>query len=49
VLILYAPGFRDQAGRVARLLRKQSPTIAPIDPAAQAAAGAASPVVVVIS
>jgi LCP family protein required for cell wall assembly len=49
VLIMYAPGAREQAARVARLLTKQSPTVAPIDPSAQAAAGATAKVVVVIA
>ena len=47
--ILYAPGARTQAARLARLLDSRSPTIAPIDPVAQAAAGPATKVVAVIA
>jgi hypothetical protein len=46
--ILYASGARDQATRLARLLAGRAPTIAPIDPVAQAAAGSAAQVVAVI-
>jgi LCP family protein required for cell wall assembly len=46
VWILYAPGAQAQAQGVARLLSAQSPTVAPIDPASRAAAGAAQVVVV---
>ncbi len=48
-LILYAPGARGQAARLARLLAARDPTIAPIDPTAQAAAGLAVRLVVVIA
>jgi hypothetical protein len=47
--ILYAPRARSQAARLAKLLAARSPTIAPIDPVAQAAAGNATEVVAVIS
>jgi LCP family protein required for cell wall assembly len=46
--VLYSQGFQRQARLVARLLASQSPTVSPIDPAAQAAAGAGASVVVVI-
>jgi hypothetical protein len=45
--ILYAPGAQAQAQQLARLLSAQSPTVAPVDPASQAAAGTAAQVVVV--
>jgi LytR cell envelope-related transcriptional attenuator len=45
--ILYAPGARTQAIRLARLLARRAPTIAPIDPAAQSAAGNAAEIVAV--
>jgi LCP family protein required for cell wall assembly len=47
--ILYAPGERIQAARLAHLLAAQAPRIAPIDPTAQAAAGTTAKVVAVIS
>jgi hypothetical protein len=47
--ILYAPGARIQAARLAHLLAAQAPRIAPIDPTAQAAAGTTAKVVAVIS
>ena len=47
--ILYTPGERNQAARLAHLLRAQAPTIAPIDPVAQAAAGSATALAVVIT
>jgi hypothetical protein len=47
--ILYGPGARTQAARLARLLATRKPTIAPIDPVAQAAAGSATEVVAAIS
>ncbi len=46
--ILYAPGTRAQAARLARLLSARAPTIAPIDGVAQAAAGRATQIVAVI-
>jgi hypothetical protein len=45
--ILYAPGAQAQAEQLARLLSAQTPTVAPVDPASQAAAGTAALVVVV--
>ncbi len=47
--ILYAPGARAQAARLARLLARRAPKLAPIDPVTQAAAGTATEVVVVIT
>jgi hypothetical protein len=47
--ILYAPGARPQATRLAGLLSARSPTIAPADSAAQAAAGTSAKVIVVIT
>jgi polyisoprenyl-teichoic acid--peptidoglycan teichoic acid transferase len=49
VWILYTPGQRSQAARLARILSEQAPTIVPIDPVAQAAAGSAARVVVVVT
>jgi LCP family protein required for cell wall assembly len=46
--ILYAPGQRLQAGRLAALLSHRAPTIAPMDPEAAGAAGPAAKLVVVI-
>jgi hypothetical protein len=46
--VLYAPGDEHQADLVAKLLSSQGPSVNPIDPAAQAAAGASAKVVVVI-
>jgi hypothetical protein len=46
--LLYAPGERTEAVRLARLL-PGSPMIAPVDPVAQSAAGGNDPVVVVIA
>jgi hypothetical protein len=46
---MYASSEREQAERVARLLTGQTPTLAPIDPVSQAAAGPAAKVVVVIA
>ncbi len=46
--VLYAPGSRGQAVLLARLLSADNPTIAPIDPAAQAAAGVRAKLAVVI-
>lgn len=49
LLILYAPGARPEAEVTAKLLGAQRPTVAPIDPVAQAAAGTKIHVVVVIA
>jgi LCP family protein required for cell wall assembly len=49
LLILYAPGARPEAVLAARLLSAQKPTVAPIDPVSQAAAGSGTKVVVVIA
>jgi polyisoprenyl-teichoic acid--peptidoglycan teichoic acid transferase len=46
--ILYAPGARAQAARLARLLAARASTLAPIDRAARAAAGPATQIVAVI-
>jgi LCP family protein required for cell wall assembly len=46
--ILYAPGQRTQAERLAALLVRRSPSIAPIDPVTAGAAGAGAKLVVVI-
>jgi hypothetical protein len=48
VQILYAPADHVQAQRVAAVLASRSPTLAPLDPAAAAAAGNNPQVVVVI-
>ena len=48
VQILYAPADHVQAERVAAVLESQEPTLAPLDPAAAAAAGNNPQVVVVI-
>jgi polyisoprenyl-teichoic acid--peptidoglycan teichoic acid transferase len=48
VQILYAPSDHVQAQRLAAVLASQSPTLAPLDPAAAAAAGNNPQVVVVI-
>jgi LCP family protein required for cell wall assembly len=47
--VLYAPGQRAQAMRVARLLSNRAATIGPIDPVNAAAAGTTARVVVVIA
>lgn len=47
--ILYAPGARGQAELVARMLFRHKPTVQPISPVAQAAAGTGVQVVVVIA
>lgn len=47
VWVLYAPGERAQAERLARLLARRAPAVGPIDPTVQAAAGTAARVVVV--
>jgi LCP family protein required for cell wall assembly len=49
LLILYAPGARGEAQIAARMLRAQKPTIQPINPVAQAAAGSKTQVVVVVA
>jgi LCP family protein required for cell wall assembly len=46
--ILYAPGQRRQAERLAALLSRQAPSVAPIDPVAAGAAGEGAKLVVVI-
>jgi LytR_cpsA_psr family len=46
--ILYLPGMRSQATRLQRLLASDRPTVAPIDPVVQAAAGTAAKLAVVI-
>ncbi len=46
--VLYTPGQMAQADRLARLLKGQSPTIAPADPVAEGAAGTAARVIVVL-
>jgi hypothetical protein len=46
--VLYAPGQRTQARRLAALLARRSPTIAPIDPVTAGAAGGHAKLVVVI-
>jgi polyisoprenyl-teichoic acid--peptidoglycan teichoic acid transferase len=47
--VLYSPGDRVQAERVARLLSSRAPAVAPIDPVTSAAAGSNAGVVVVLS
>ncbi len=49
MLILYAPGYRSQAAALAHVIAAQRPTIQPIDPAAQAAAGSNARLVLVIA
>ncbi len=49
VLILYAPEDRDQALLLAHVLAAQKPTIQPINPIAQAAAGSAAKLVLVVA
>ncbi len=46
--VLYTPNQRTQALRLAALLSRRQPSIAPIDPATEAAAGAHAKLVVVI-
>jgi hypothetical protein len=46
--VLYIPNQRTQARRLAALLSRRHPSIAPIDPATEAAAGAHAKLVVVI-
>ena len=48
VEILYVPGMQRQALRLERLLAASRPTVAPIDPVVQAAAGTAAKIAVVI-
>ena len=48
VQVLYAPGERVQARRLAALLLRQSPRVAPMDPEAAGAAGNGAKLVVVI-
>jgi LCP family protein required for cell wall assembly len=47
--VLYVPGLQPQAELLAHLLSSQQPTVAPIDPVAQAAAGPSAQLVIVIS
>ncbi len=49
LLILYAPDARGEAVLLARMLAGRRPTVEPIDPVAQAAAGSQTRVVVVIA
>ena len=49
VEILYLPRSQRQAKRLARLLAASRPTVAPIDPVVQAAAGTAAKIAIVIS
>jgi LCP family protein required for cell wall assembly len=49
LLILYAPGERAQAALLAHVLAGQKPSIQPIDPVTQAAAGRSARVAVVIA
>ncbi len=49
LVILYAPGDRTQATILARMLTAQHPTVALIDPVAQAAAGTTARLAVVIA
>jgi len=46
--VLYGPGARAQARALARTLAQKQPVVAPLDPAAQAAAGPKARLVVVI-
>jgi hypothetical protein len=47
--VLYAPGQRAQAMRVARLFSNRAATVGPIDPVIAAVAGTGAQVVVVIT
>jgi hypothetical protein len=47
--ILYVPGSQPQATRLAHMLAPKPATIAPIDPAVQAAAGSGAKLAVVIT
>jgi LCP family protein required for cell wall assembly len=49
LMVLYAPGARDQAVLLAKVIGIRESAIAPIDPVAQAAAGASAQLVVVIA
>jgi hypothetical protein len=49
LLILYAPGYRSEAAALAHAMAAQKPTIQPMDPAAQAAAGSKSRLALVIA
>ncbi len=49
LLILYAPGDRAQAVLLSHMLAGRKPTIQPLDPVAQAAAGSGAQLVVVIA
>jgi hypothetical protein len=49
LLIMYAPGYRSEAAALAHVLAPQRPTIQPIDPSAQAAAGSKTRVAVVVA
>jgi hypothetical protein len=49
MLILYAPGYRSEAAALAHVMAAQRPTIQPIDPAAQAAAGSKTRLALVIA
>jgi polyisoprenyl-teichoic acid--peptidoglycan teichoic acid transferase len=49
IQVLYAPGDRVQAERVARLLSTRAPSVAPMDPVTSGAAGGHAAVVIVIS
>jgi LCP family protein required for cell wall assembly len=49
LMVLYAPGARDQAVLLAKVIGIRDSAIAPIDPVAQAAAGASAQLVVVIA
>jgi LCP family protein required for cell wall assembly len=49
IQVLFVPGQQPQAELLAHLLSSQRPTVAPIDPVAQAAAGPSAQLVIVIS
>jgi polyisoprenyl-teichoic acid--peptidoglycan teichoic acid transferase len=49
LLILYAPGYRSQAEVLAHVMAARRPTIQPINPAAQAAAGSKTRLALVIA
>jgi LCP family protein required for cell wall assembly len=48
LLVLYAPGYRSEAAALAHVMAAQHPTIQPIDPSAQAAAGSKTRLALVI-